>query len=429
MPKGQTHRDLSAEFHEACARLSEILAGETRHEMLDVIGRARGGPAPALRSAIRRHRFGTASADVVLCDIVERFEGPARQEGFHILRTWDPQRHRFLTDITPALMVGFAERAASGGHPQSPAILLDCYFLFVIMLLAMRVWDTDEPSTSLRRVGALLAELQGLTGSGHQFVDDAPSLVSLAIAQYQPHEPAYDLYLERVKELDPQLRLSLALANASNFGSHLRWGRRYMYADDAAELRNDNVVDYPWVLETLQTLTRAGAEGDREAAAQSPTRRQLLTGIVNALSADPGAFLGEVPDVLAGQAVEQQSLRDVLERHLRTLHTDVVAARPTDEAYAPIALQFNFLHNVLTAKLALACDGHPAADVSLSVLLGTSEAPSRSLARSPEVLARLLAGFASEPHRREARGAPLIVYDPSWGREAVDRVFDFVLPR
>jgi hypothetical protein len=76
-----------------------------------------------------------------------------------------------------------------------------------------------------------------------------------AISQYHPREHAYDDLLAKVWSLDETHRLRVALACAPSLGSHLRWGLRFMYERDVARMRDDNVVDYPWLLFSIVTLS------------------------------------------------------------------------------------------------------------------------------------------------------------------------------
>ena len=54
--------------------------------------------------------------------------------------------------------------------------------------------------------------LQGEQGSGHQFIDDAESLLFLAISYFHPEEVAYDRLLAKVEALDGRHQLRLAHA-------------------------------------------------------------------------------------------------------------------------------------------------------------------------------------------------------------------------
>jgi hypothetical protein len=287
---------------------------------------------------------------------------------------------------------------------------LDTYFLFLLSLLVMRVWDADDPNAALDRVSSLLDALQGPRGSGRWFVDDAPTLLSLAIAQYQPDEQGYDALLAKIKQLHPRHQLQIAAVNASNFGAHLRWGARYMYAD-VERMRADNVVDYPWVLHAALTLLR---EYDR-LDDRVPGGR-VAEGVLQILSPDPRALTdgAEPPPVLAHLADEHAECAALIARRRDRLTVECEGLSPRVERYSPLGFHYNFLHNVLTAVLALTLS-EPTPNLSLNALLYSPTGKVR-LADSPDVLAHQLTTWASHPSRVTSSGAPLMLQDIGWGQ-------------
>ena len=398
-------------FHELCDALEDLLAGTTRREILARLPR-RGDPASALRDAMRVHRF-QGSRVVALGGLVQELDEATIRDGFHVLRTWDPVAHRFLPDPTAVLLLGYLQPFRGRDPLREQALLLDTCFLFVLVLLAMRAWATEDPNAAMDRLDGLLALLQGEGGSGRQFVRGWPMLIGLAIAQYQPAEHGFGPLLDKLRALDGAHERDVALANAANFGAHLRWGARFMYDRDVVRMRADNVVDYPWVMHAAATLAR-----ELDAGHHTP---RVLEGLLQVLGADPGVVLGsgEVPAVVAAQTVERERCAAILRAHAHTLGEACDAWRPGDVRFAPLGFHFNFLHNVLTATLAAAiAEGAP--NVPLDDLLHSRPTAGGRLAETPDVLAHQLALYAADPGRLGAKRAPLIVYDAAWGAECVD---------
>jgi hypothetical protein len=404
----------------ACDVLEAALRGAARAEILHRAQKGADGAEALrrLRAGMRGHAFRTAGEPLVLEGVVRELDRRTRREGFRVLHAWDPVQHRFTDEIIPVLLLDYAARA---GVPQrldreALAILLDVYFLYLLALLSLRAWDAEDASGALDRVGGLLAELQGPSGSGYRFADDAETLLLLATSQYQPDEPAYDHLLERVRALGASNRLTLARVGAANLGSHLRWGFGAMYGRDPARMRADNQVDYPWLLFVLATLMdafrRMRAEGAPEEA-----RRDVVEGLLNGLSADPSAFIGEAPECLAEHGPEHAWLRGALRSEREALLPEMERLAPSERSYSPLAFQFNFLHNALVAKVTTRLlQGGP--NLSLNALF-TREPPGLSLGESPEVLARLLMDFSGgDPARLGSRGARLVVYDLPSGAAA-----------
>lgn len=397
----------------ACDVLEAALRGAVRAEIVDRALKT-GSILEALRTlraGMRGNAFRTGGEPLALDGVVREMDRRTRREGFRVLHAWDPAQHHFTDEIIPVLLLDYAARA---GVPQrlnreALAILLDVYFLYLLALLSLRAWDAEDPGGALDRIGGLLAELQGPSGSGYRLADDAETLLLLATSQYQPDEPAYDHLLDRVRALDPPNRLRLARVGAANLGSHLRWGFGAMYGRDAERMRADNEVDYPWLLFTLATLMDAYRRMRAEGVAEED-RRDVVEGLLNGLSADPWAFTGEAPACLAEHRAEHAWLRDALRSERETLLPEMERLAPSERSYSPLAFQFNFLHNALVAKVTTRLlQGGP--NLSLDALF-TREPPGLALGESPEVMARLLMDFSGGDRARlGSRGARLVVYD------------------
>jgi hypothetical protein len=398
-------------YDAACDLLETVLNGEARGAILDAVeSTPKAGDALArLRAGMRAHRFPTAASPVVMHRVVQALDQRTRREGFHVLESWDYRAHRFADDITPVLMLDRC--AAAAGAPRygrrTTAVLLDQYFLSLLGLLAVRAWDAGDPNANLDRVTRLVRALQAGGGSGQQFVDDAETLLLLAISHYHPEETAYDQLIQKVWTLDERHRLNVALACAASLGSHLRWGFRFMYKRDVALMRADNVVDYPWLLFAVFTLARQVGSGRTDG--EAPEHEPVVEALLNALAADPWAFTATAPGALHAYPAEHAEVRARLRDDARTLLGAFERHRPHTGAYSPLGFQCNFLCNTLVAMVATALSD-PTPRPSLNGLFTATP----------------LTGFAPEERERYARtlmayaggngthsNAPaLIVYDP-----------------
>jgi hypothetical protein len=394
----------------------QTLAGDARGRILDAL-ETKGDLTHALarlRAAMRAHVFPTGGAPLDFARIVSTFDRATRAEGFHVLESWDYRAHRFSTDTVPVLML---ERCAAADVPavrrrQALAVLLDQYFLSVLGLLSVRAWDTGDANGNLARVSALVALLNGAAGSGQRWVDDAETLLLLAISHYHPREAAYDGLLERVRRLDDEHALRLATACAATLGGHLRWGHRFMYQRDISRMRADNVVDYPWLQFSLATLARAYA-----GASGAPGRARLSEALLNGLSADPWAFTGRVPAMLSSVATEHEALRTILHEHRAGLAEDFARHRPAPGAFTPLGVLCNFLCNAIVAMAAVGVvgdDDHP----SLNELF-TAHRDDAGKASAAQAYARTLMAYATANGGRPD-GAALIVYDPYEAQTALN---------
>ncbi len=412
-----------------CDALEALLSGRARREILDVLGK--GGSMASglrrLRSAMADHALPGMSG--ATARTVHRLDRRTRQDGFRVLHAWNHNTHRFTDEIVPVLLVDFLENA--GGRDVDArttlAILLDYYFLHLLALAAMRAWDSPDPGSSLDRVTGLVSHLQGQDGSGHRFLVDAESLLIYALSQFHPDEHAYDRVIDRVSLLSSEHQVAFARVSAAVLGSHLRWGFWLMYGRDVVRMRDDNVGDYPWLLYTVLTLTRAWSEADDEAV-----RSRIAGSLLLGLAADPWAFRGNPPPALEAYGEEYDELRALLQAHGHELLDALEEHRPTKEGYAPLSLHFNFPHNALVAIVTLALlEGRPQR-IALNDLfdegeLGAEvevpdaerEPVSESVSeagREPETkegLARALMAFSrGSPDRLGYRGAMLVAYDP-----------------
>ncbi len=408
----------------AAELLRTVLSGPVRR---DIVDRAlRGGDMAAaldrLRSWMSAHRFRTGSGPLELADVVRVLDGAARADGFHVLREWHQSAHEFSRNDVPVLMLDFCRRHTFGGPVREAlAVLLDYYFLYVLALLVMRVWDEGDPNANLDSVTDLVALLQGPAGSGQRFVDGAATLLYVATSNFQPDESAYERLLDKVWTLDEDHRAALAVVGGPVVATHLRWALWAIYERDLVRTRNDNAVDYSWLLFSALTLARSYGRLHRSGIAGNE-RSVVVGALLNTLSADPWAFTGEPPDILTDYAAEHAELRELLVRHRDHLLDELAAHRPTQGAYSPVSLQFNFPHNVLVASVVLSVTGGDTVpNLPLDTML-TSRSSNDPDTGETERLARSVTGFAAaHPERRGERRVFIVAYNPSVGARSFAR--------
>ena len=303
---------------DACAVLETVLAGPARGEMLDwaLERRSFGTAVKRLRSSMKTHVLRPAAGPLSLRDMIFQLDNRTREEGLHVFHAWEFADHRFSKDNLPTLML---DHCSSFGPAvlktrASLAILLDYYFLHVLALCAVRAWDGGDAIATLDRVTRLVGHLQGPWGSGQRFVENAETLLVLAVSHYHPEEQGYEGLIERVQGLTEAHQLRFTLIASAVLGSHLRWGLALMYKRDLGRLREDNVADYPWLLFCLVTLMREYARLN-EAGIDGAVRENVVDGLLNGLTPDPWAFVDEAPPALADHTAERAELYGLLSRY------------------------------------------------------------------------------------------------------------------
>ena len=463
--------DTNRAFPELLDALGALLEGDARARIIDGVAR-RGSfddQLRRLRASMAAHTFAAGDESIDLAKPVRRLDNRTRQDGFRVLHAWDHKAHRFTEDIVPVLLLDFYQRARRDApDPRvSLQILLDYYFVHLLALCAMRIWDAADPDGALERLTTLLETLQGDRGSGHRFVVNAETLLIYALSQFHPEEQAYDRIIERVVTLEQPHQLAFAEASAAVLSAHLRWGFWLMYGRDVVRMRADNVGDYPWLLNSVLTLLR-GYAASLERGDRPRERASLVGALLQGLAADPWAFTAKAPPALAAYETEYAEVRDLLGRHGLGLLDELERHRPRRDAYSPLALHFNFPHNTLVAIVTLALlqgkpqpltlnalfaeeetagfreeapastEGAPtpeeaavlpkevaalpeeaAAEEAATLSEDAAALPEEAAASaedSREMLARTLMAFSrSSPDRLGYRGAMLVAYDPLSG--------------
>jgi hypothetical protein len=405
----------ASSFSGACALVGSAIDGAARHRLVADFARSQpfGRALGRLREHLRANSF-----DVFL----SAFDHRTQQEGFHALHDWDGKADRVLGDTIPVDVLDYVARLR-GDHETSPraiAILLDYYYLHVLSLLALRAWDEGDADANLDRVDRLLATLQGSGGSGQPFAADAETLILIATSHYERVERGYDRLLRRVRALNREHQLKVALGHASSMGCHLRFGFEATYRRDTAAMRDDNIADYPWLCYALATLMREylapDADDDRRAA--------IVEAMANGLSADARAFVGAPPALLAAAEVERAEFRGAFLAHRDEFVAALERCRPIEGFYSPLSFFFNFSHNVLKGTVVdAALRGEPW-PVSFNDLLRRARVTVRPAARDDadiarERLARTLMDYArANPDRINGELTAVIAYDPRAGHRA-----------
>jgi hypothetical protein len=408
-------------FDSVCDALEEALGGTFRADVVQQLSSSRtlGAALARLREAMRTDVWSFGDCRLTLALAVRDYDRKTRSDGFHALHDWDGVAAHVNPEIITVDVLDYVagQRGADGFDPVAPAVLIDYYFMHVLSLVALRVWDEGDADANLDRVDALLRLLQGPQGSGQRFCDDGETLILIATAHYEREEWGYDLLLARTRSLSRRHQTAIALGHASAMGCHLRFGFEATYGRDTSLMRKDNVADYPWLCFSLATLM------DAYDAAAGIERSRLVEAMLNGLTADPRAFVGPATASLAAHEAERQRFRDQFESRRGELMTGFATLQPSAAAYSPLSFFFNFSHNVVKGQVVDSLLWSLPWTVGLSDLLSSAPPlpgrPVEAPGRSRETLARTLTAYArTNPHTIRGRLMPVIVYDPETGYRA-----------
>jgi hypothetical protein len=403
-------------FSQACGLVGAALQGSVRRQIVDGLpGKTLGASLLALRDAMRANRFRAGGQQIFLDRVITSFDGRTRAEGFHILHDWDGVSQQSNPDSIPVDVLHFiaGQRGAEPANATELAILVDYYFMHVLALLTMRVWDDGDPNENFASIDAMLADLQGPHGSGHQFATDAATLMLIGTSHYEPEEWGYGKLLAKVRTLDEHHQFRIGLGHASSMGCHLRFGFEAQCGRDTLALRDDNIADYPWLCFALAAVMR-----EYERRRTGPGIDRLEEAMLNGLTADARAFVGVPPASLSNSEADRVRFVDGFVRHKAALLESFQRYRPTDTAYSPLSFFFNFSHNVVKGTVVDALVWGEAWDVPFNDLLtGVPRAGVDD--GSQQLLATTLMAYArSNPDRIRGTLMPVIVYDPQAGRRA-----------
>ena len=407
-------------FDILCNELEDVLGGPMRRAL--VADAASAGTLEQallrLRGAMREHAWSAEGRQVELGRAVERLDRKTRQIGFHVLNDWDGIADRVNDDIIPVDVLHYLiERRGQEAPDQAMlAMLLDYYFMHVLALLSVRLWDEGDPDENLDRVDSLLGLLQGSGGSGQPFAADGETLLLIATSHYEMYERGYAVLLEQVRTLNARHQTGIALGHAASMGCHLRFGFEATYGRDTVNMRDDNVADYPWLLYALNTLMQQYVRARRGENAAAPID-VLVEALANGLSGDARAFVGKPPASLAGFTDEREEFRAAFHQHKADLLAAFEPYRPSERSYSPLSFFFNFSHNVVKGTVIDALLERRPWPVTFNDLL-TSRGDADATAVK-ETLARTLMEYArANPQTIRGRLMPVIVYDAQAGRRA-----------
>ena len=407
-------------FDGACSLLETALKGATRQRIVADVSASKDFRAAllALRDSMRANGWKAGGRAINLQPAIETYDRLTRLDGFHVLHDWDGIADQVNEDTIPVDVLHYLidKRGTEPPDRAALAILLDYYFLHVLALFCLRIWDEGDPDAHLDRLNDLLAALQGANGSGQPFVANAETLLLIATSHFELVERGYATLLARVKTLSRAHQINIALPHTASMGSHLRFGFEATYGRDTVAMRSDNVADYPWLCFALATVMREYARLHDEGM-QGPERERMVEGILNGLSPDARAFVGEPPASLATCEAERVEFRDRFNRYRQDLLEEFERQRPSDRSYSPLSFFFNFSHNVLKGTVVDALLRGQALTLAFNDLL--TGLPRGEQEQSKAALAKTLMGYArSNPSPIGARMMPVIVYDPASGREA-----------
>lgn len=395
-------------FANICELMTPVLAGTARREIVEQAARAPRMPDAlnALAQGISQHAFRSSDGPIRFAKVIQRYDGLTRAEGFHAMHDWDGLSDRVNPDSIPIDVLRYISglRANDATDPAVLAIVLDYYFMHVLALMSLRIWDDGDANANLDRLGLMLNALQGPNGSGHRFADDAATLILIATCHYEREERGYDLLLDRTRTLNRTHQLNVALGHAASMGCHLRFGYEATYGKNPTLMRDDNVADYPWLTYALVTLLD---ELGRDP--QAAMREAIVEAIVGGVTADAAHFMGDEAFTTAF-APHRSEVLGALETY-----------RPADAGYSPQAFFYNFSHNVLKGGVVDAMLWGEPWPVSLNDLWTCRAQPSPQSApiTRRHALATTLMDYARKnPHRIRGRMMPVIVYDPVTGRRA-----------
>jgi hypothetical protein len=408
-------------FDAACSLIETILTGDARRRLVADLATARDfqSALERLRDSMRSHAWRAGAQSIALGRFVKEYDVDTRRDGFHVLNDWDGKADRVNEDTIPVDVLNYliALRGSHAPDAAALAILVDYYFANLLALYSLRIWDEGDADANLDRVNALLKTLQGPEGSGQRFADDAETLILIATSHFEVVEVGYEKLLARVRTLNRVHRRNIAIGHAVSMGSHLRFGFEATYGRDTVVMRDDNVADYPWLCFALATVMReyADTRGQTPLLESSSAKGSdpLCEALVNGLSSDPRAFIGQAPASLSAAEADRSLFASLFAAHRDDMLEAFERFRPRDDAYSPLSFFFNFSHNVLKGTVVDALLRGKAWDVSFNDLL-TERGEGDKVG-----LATTLMGYARRnPDRIRGRLMPVIVYDPSTGREA-----------
>jgi hypothetical protein len=408
-------------FTEACGTIEAALNGGARQQLVADVSRSRGFRTALvrLRDSMRSNVWKTGLTEINLGKTVRTYDTLTRRDGFHVLHDWDGIADRVNEDTIPVDVLNYLVEQRGSGDTDAVAlaILLDYYFLHLLALLSLRVWDEGDADANLDRLADLLGHLQGPHGSGQRFAANPETLLLIGTSHFEIDEQGYDTLLAKVKTLGPSHQTNVARGHAASMGSHLRFGFEATYARDTVIMRDDNVTDYPWLCFSLVTLMREYARM-RAGGGSGVDRDAIVEAVLNGLSPDARAFVRDAPASPSPFEAERAEFCELFRAHQEELMAGFERYRPSATTYSPLSFFFNFSHNVVKGAVVDALlRGKPWTLTLNDMLTGMSQDDGQNAEK--ESLATTLMGYArANPHTIRGRLMPVIVYDPAAGRRA-----------
>jgi hypothetical protein len=200
-------------------------------------------------------------------------------------------------------------------------------------------------------------------------------------------------------------------------GCHLRFGFEAQCGRDTVALRDDNIADYPWLCFALARTIRQYARVEFDGVT-GRERDVIVDALLNGLTPDARAFVGAPPPSLSRSGADRMQFLELWQRHKTVLLKEFEQRRPSETGYSPLALFFNFAHNVVKGAVVDSLIWGQTWDLTFNDLL--SSVPREGVEASDLVsLATTVMGYArSNPDRIRGKMMPVIVYDPAGGKQA-----------
>src|SRR5262249_60575615 len=107
---------------------------------------------------------------------------------------------------------------------------------------------------------------------------------------------------------------------------------------------------YPWLCYALRTVMDEYARVCDEGVAGAE-RDRLVEALLNGLSADARAFVGEPPASLSRAEADRAEFRRLFFAAKGELVEEFERYRPVERTYSPLSFFFNFSHNVLKGTI------------------------------------------------------------------------------
>ena len=155
-----------------------------------------------------------------------------------------------------------------------------------------------------------------------------------------------------------------------------------------------------------------------EAGETGPARDVVIEALLNGLTPDARAFVGAPVTILKTHEAERLRACEQLLAYRERLREEFEPYRPTAQRYSPVSFFFNFSHNVLKGTVVDALLRGQPWPVMLTDLFTSYPHEAAVSDQKMRLAATLMAYARSSPQTIRGRLMPVIVYDPSTGREA-----------